>query len=117
MCTRHYDTVEETSAEQMIDKTLDTALFGSVAEQLMSASERITVDGQSLPVHRTSRHRLRTVRFSANGNEYEAIEQNATKPSRWGELARSGHRVVQFRDIQTDRYVAVAGRVTIYSGR
>ena len=82
----------------------------------MSASGKVIVDGQSLPVQRTSRNRFRCVRFSVNGNQYEAIEQNASKPSRWGELARAGHRVVQFRDTHTERYVAVAvdGRVTLY---
>jgi len=42
------------------------------------------------------------------GREYQAIKQNAEKPSRWGKLAREGHRVVQFRDLQTGKYVAVA---------
>lgn len=103
----------------MIQPPFDTALFSSVAEQLMSASGAIIVDGRHLPVQRTSRHRFRCVRFIAHGVEYEAIEQNASKPSRWGELARAGHRVVQFRDTRTERYVAVAvdGHITIYGGR
>jgi hypothetical protein len=42
------------------------------------------------------------------GREYEAIEQNPEKPSRWGKLAASGHQVVQFRDTMTNKYVAVA---------
>jgi hypothetical protein len=42
------------------------------------------------------------------GRQYAAIEQNPGKPSRWGELARSGHQVVQFKDVQTNRFVAVA---------
>jgi hypothetical protein len=42
------------------------------------------------------------------GKEYQAIEQNAEKPSRWGKLAHEGHQVVQFRDLQTRKYVAVA---------
>ena len=80
-------------------------------------SSTVTVCGRALRVQRTSKNRFRCVKFSTNGNEYEAIEQNATKPSRWGELARAGHRVVQFRDIQTNRYVAVSvdGKVIMYS--
>ena len=27
--------------------------------------------------------------------------ENREKPSRWGQLARVGHRVVQFRDVRT----------------
>jgi hypothetical protein len=41
------------------------------------------------------------------GREYQAIEQNPEKPSRWGKMAREGHRVVQFRDLLTQKYVAV----------
>jgi len=100
----------------MIQKSLDTGLFSSVAEQLMSGSQAVEVDSRTVPVQRTGRQRLRYVRFSAGGAEYEAIEQNAAKPSRWGQLARAGHKVVQFRDVRSDRYVAVSvdGRVTIY---
>jgi len=43
-----------------------------------------------------------------DGKRYQAIEQNASKPSVWGKLARKGHQVVQFRDIASNKYVAVA---------
>jgi hypothetical protein len=38
------------------------------------------------------------------------------KPSRWGKLAREKHQVVQFRDVATHKYVAVAvdGEITEY---
>ena len=51
-----------------------------------------------------------------NGREYQAIEQNPEKPSRWGQFARQAHQVVQFRDVVTHKYVAVAvdGEVTEY---
>jgi hypothetical protein len=50
------------------------------------------------------------------GQEYQAIEQNPEKPSRWGKLAREGRRVVQVRDLATQKYVAavVDGKVTEY---
>ena len=41
-----------------------------------------------------------------DGREYQAIEQNAEKPSRWGELARKGHQVVQFKHAATNRFLA-----------
>ena len=43
-----------------------------------------------------------------------AIEQNAEKPSRWGQLAREGNQVVQFKDTAINRFVAVAvdGKIT-----
>ena len=97
---------------------LDTAMLESVASQLMTGKQ-ITLQGQSWPVTRTSSQRLKTARFSMKGREYQAIEQNLLKPSRWGQLAREGHQVVQFRDIQTNKYVAVAidGKVQEYGQR
>ncbi len=96
---------------------LDTALLSSIAKQLM-AGNVVEVDGKRIPVQHTSAHRFRTVSFTMDGREYTAIEQNAEKPSRWGQLAREGHQVVQFKDTETNRFVAVTvdGKVTVYGG-
>jgi len=85
---------------------LDQGVLKSVAEQLMTMND-VVVEGQASRVMRTGSRRFRTVRFAMGGREYQAIEQNPEKPSRWGQLAREGHRVVQFRDLQTQKYVAV----------
>ncbi len=47
------------------------------------------------------------------------IEQNPATGSRWAELARAGHQVMQFKDAESNRYVAnvVDGRVTFYQAR
>jgi len=81
----------------------------------MTAAE-VVVEGRTSRVSQTGSRRFRTVRFVMGGTEYQAIEQNPEKPSRWGKLAREGHRVVQFRDLATQKYVAVAvdGRVREY---
>jgi hypothetical protein len=94
---------------------LDLALMAAVATQMMSGDE-VTAGGGSAAVKRTSVRRLKAVRFKMDGREYEAIEQNAAKPSRWGELARAGHQVVQFRETLSGKYVAVAvdGKVQEY---
>ena len=96
-------------------KMLDHGVLKSVAEQLMSTTT-VVAEGRTSPVMRTGSRRFRTVRFAMGGREYQAIEQNAEKPSRWGKLAREGHRVVQFRDLLTQKYVAVVvdGVVTEY---
>jgi hypothetical protein len=86
---------------------LDKTVLASVAKQLMT-SNTVALDGKSLPVRRTSSQRLRTVTFSMDGREYQAIEQNPEKPSRWGQLAKAGHSVVQFKDSESNRFVAVA---------
>ena len=82
----------------------------------MSGPEVILQDRRSR-VTRTGTRRFRTVKFVLDGTEYQAIEQNAEKPSRWGKLAREGHRVVQVRDLQSGKYVAavVDEKVTEYS--
>jgi hypothetical protein len=94
---------------------LDTALLASIAQQMMGGNT-VDVNGKHVPVSRTSRHQLRTLAFTMYGREYQAIEQNAEKPSRWGQLAREGRQVVQFKDVGTNRFVAVAvdGEVTVY---
>jgi len=94
---------------------LDLELMTAVAEQMMGGN-KVEVGGRIWVVKRTSSQRLKTVRFEMAGREYQAIEQNPEKPSRWGKLAREGHRVVQFRDVATGRYVAVAvdGKVKEY---
>ena len=111
---------------------LDHEILKSVAEQMMGkvaatenphfsqnrgeAGHPVTVEGKTWPVTRTGSRRFRTVRFATGGREYQAIEQNPEKPSRWGKLARDGHRVVQFRDVLTQKYVAVTvdGKVIEY---
>ena len=85
---------------------LDHEILKLVAEQMMSGPQ-IAVEGSASKVTRTGARRFRTVRFVMGGKEYQAIEQNPEKPSRWGKLAREGHRVVQFRDLETQKYVAV----------
>lgn len=89
--------------------------MASLAEQLMSGAQ-VVVDGRASSVARTGSRRFRTARFVMDGKEYQAIEQNPEKPSRWGKLAREGHRVVQFRDLGTQKYVAVAvdGKILEY---
>jgi hypothetical protein len=100
-----------------VGKMLDIALMESIADQLM-AGVQAKVEGKALPVKRTSYQRLKMVKFDMNGREYQAIEQNPEKPSRWGQLARAGHKVVQFRNLATGKYVAVAvdGKVKEYGG-
>ena len=94
---------------------LDAELLKSIAAQLMTPAF-VRVGDKSVPVRRTSSQRLRIAAFTADGHEYQAIEQNPEKPSRWGQLARAGHQVVQFKDAERNKFVAVAvdGEVTFY---
>lgn len=74
----------------------------------MFSNDVVDLNGRKFPVRRTSTQHLRTVTFTVGEHEYTAIEQNPEKPSRWGELARKGHQVVQFKDDSSNGFVAVA---------
>ena len=86
---------------------LDRELMKDIAENLLTR-DQFEVQGQRLRVRRTSSQRLRNVEFTMGGRKFEAIEQNPEKPSRWGKLAQAGHRVVQFLDADSRRFVAVS---------
>jgi hypothetical protein len=98
-------------------------IFSSVAKQMMSGNEVVISDEetseQRFRVQRVGRGRLRMVQFRVNGRTFEAIEQNPEKPSRWGQLARQKHEVVQFRDVEAHEYVAVSvdGKAREYANR
>ena len=92
------------------------AAFEVVAKQMLAAGS-VEIDGHNFPIRRTSAQHLKTVKFTVDGHEYTAIEQNPDKPSRWGQLARAGHKVIQFKDQATNRFVAVSvdGQVKEYA--
>jgi hypothetical protein len=96
--------------------TEEQKVLQAVAMQLMNGDEVAIEEDQKLRVKRVGSGRLRMVQFKLNGRMFEAIEQNPDKPSRWGQLAREKHQVVQFRDLATHKYVAVAvdGAITQY---
>jgi hypothetical protein len=82
-------------------------VFATVAKQIM-AGDVVEIEGKLYAVKHSSAQRLRMVTFITGGTAFTAIEQNPEKPSRWGKLAREGHKVVQFKDLQTGRFVAVS---------
>ena len=86
---------------------MNPEVLSNVAKQLKSGN-KVEIGGKAFEVKRTSSQRLKTLRFQMDGREYQGIEQNPEKPSRWGQLARKGHHVVQFRDVASGKYVAVA---------
>lgn len=76
----------------------------------------VSIGRKSVKVQRTGSRKFRTVHFEMEGREYQLIEQNPDKPSRWGKLARDGHKVIQVRDVDSGKYVAavVDGKVLEY---
>jgi hypothetical protein len=107
-------------AEQLMgggDSHPDAAFSGNPATRVgQPVPAEVVIGGRSWRIGLTGARRLRTVRFEMGGREYQAIEQNAEKASHWAKLAREGHRVVQIRDLGTQKYVAavVDGKVREY---
>ncbi len=60
--------------------------------------------------------KLKTFVDNATGQKLVAIEQNPKTSSIWAQKARDGAAVVQFKDVSTNKYVAVSvdGNITPY---
>ncbi len=97
--------------------TLEEALVTVWRAALAENSREVELEGQTFPVRTTPKKRLREVDFVFDGQELRGLEQNPLTGSRWAQLARAGHKVMQF--LSAGRYVAnvVDGKVTLYGGK
>ena len=77
---------------------IEAETLKSIATMLMTSTS-VSVDGKSIPVRPSSRQHLRTAAFTVGG--------------------RRGHQVVQFKDAQSNKFVAVVvdGEATFYGAR
>ena len=76
--------------------TLEEALVTVWRTALVENSREIELDGQTFPVRTTPKKRLRQVDFVFDGQELRGLEQNPETGSRRAQLARAGHKVMQF---------------------
>ncbi len=108
--------------------TLEEALVTVWRGALVEGAAEVELDGQRFAVRETPRKRLREVDFVFEGQAsrktirdtkivLRGIEQNPKTESRWAQLARAGHKVMQF--LSAGRYIGnvVDGKVTIYGGK
>ena len=97
--------------------TLEEALVTVWRGAMVEGAEEVELDGQRYPVRETPRNRLREVDFVFEGQKLRGLEQNPKTESRWAQLARAGHKVMQF--LSAGRYIGnvVDGKVTIYGGK
>ena len=95
---------------------LGEELLVEVARQVFEGCETVTTPAGNARVQRTSKQKLQRVEFAAGAQRLVGIEQNPNTASRWAQLARAGHKVMQFRDARTGAYVAnvVDGEATFY---
>ena len=94
-------------------------ILASVAQQVFSGAKQVETPEGPMRVGKTPSKGLRRVEFTFEGRLVVGIEQNPNTASQWAKLARAGHKVMQFRDVETGRYIAnvVDGKVTFYGKR
>jgi len=88
----------------------------SVARQVFSGGQQVDTPEGRVPVGKTPSKGLLRVEFSSGGHPLVGIEQNPHTASQWAKLAKAGHKVMQFRDSESGRYIAVVvdGKVKFY---
>lgn len=97
--------------------TLEGALLRVWRSTMVEDAPAVELEGQAFPVRTTPKKRWREVDFVFHRQELRGLEQNPETGSRWAELARRAHKVMQF--LSAGRYVAnvVDGKVTRYGGK
>jgi NADPH-dependent ferric siderophore reductase len=96
---------------------LEEALLKVWHATMVENAPAVELEGQTFPVRTTPKRRLRQVDFVFHHQELRGLQQNPETASRWAQLARRGHKVMQF--LSAGRYVAnvVDGKVTRYGGK
>ena len=94
--------------------TLEEAMVKVWRQALVERAAEVEFDGETFPVRETPRKHLREVDFVFDGQPLRGLEQNPKTESRWAQLARAGHKVMQF--LSAGRYIGVVvdGKVTLY---
>jgi len=108
--------------------TLEEALVRVWRQALAEGAGEVELGGEKFSVRETPRKHLREVDFVFEGQPsrkgirdtkivLRGLEQNPKTESRWAQLARAGHKVMQF--LSAGRYIGVVvdGKVTLYGGK
>jgi len=97
--------------------TLEEVMAKVWRQALVEGAADVELDGKTFPVRETPRKRLREVDFVFEGQPLRGLEQNPKTDSRWAQLARAGHKVMQFLSAGQYLGVVVDGKVTLYGGK
>ncbi len=97
--------------------TLEEALLAVWKQTLVQRAPELELQGQKFSVRPTPSKHLLQVDFEFSGQAIRGLEQNPKTASRWAQLARAGHKVMQF--LSEGRYHAnvVDGKVTLYDAK
>lgn len=111
-----------------VGMTLEEALVKVWRQALAEGAADVELGGEKFSVRETPRKHLREVDFVFEGQPsrkgirdtkvvLRGLEQNPKTESRWAQLARAGHKVMQF--LSAGRYIGVVvdGKVTLYGGK
>jgi hypothetical protein len=93
--------------------TFETTLLSVWRQSLVKNSKTVEIGGESFPVLKTSKMRLKQITFQFDGRTIRGIEQNPVTKSRWAALARLGQKVMQF--VENGNYIAVVADGKVYS--
>jgi len=94
--------------------TLEETLLAIWEQAMVKNAKAVELEGKSFPVKKTSKHRLRQVDFSYEGEDLRGLEQNPETKSRWAQMARAGKKVMQFLKGRNYIAVVVDGKVKVY---
>ena len=97
--------------------SLEETLISVWRQALVDDAKTVTLEGETFPIRRTSRAKLREVDFRFNAEMLRGLEQNPNTNSRWAQLAQEGKKVMQF--LSGGHYIAVVvdGKVQFYGRR
>jgi hypothetical protein len=101
----------------MAKPDLKETLIDVWRQALVENAGHIVLGTERYFVRRIPKRGVRQVDFMFDGNEIRGLEQNLETKTRWGQMARSGKKVMQF--LSEGRYLAnvADGKVTLYGIR
>ena len=101
----------------MAKPDLKETLIDVWRQALVEGAGHIVLGTERYFVRRTPKRGLRQVDFMFEGKEIRGLEQSPETKTRWGQMARSGKKVMQF--LSAGRYLAnvADGKVTLYGLR
>ncbi len=97
--------------------TLEEAMVKVWRQALVEGAAEVELDGKTFPVRETPRKRLREVDFVFDGQPLRVLEQNPKTESRWAQLARAGHKAMQFLSAGCYMGNVADGKMTLYGGK
>jgi hypothetical protein len=93
---------------------LESALIAVWEQALVDNKKTVDLNGETYPVRRTAKSKLKQIDFRFEDRELRGLEQNPNTKSRWAKLASEGKKVMQF--LENGKYIAVIvdGKVHLY---